>query len=89
VSAPNTRNLPLLDALRGVAILGVILVHANDGWRTLSWPMKALSSQGGWGVELFFILSAVTLLMSWHGRHDRAPNDAFLVRRFFRIAPMF
>ena len=83
-------SLPVIDALRGLALLSVIMVHANDGLeRKLSWVVLSLSSQGGWGVQLFFIVSAFTLLMSWHGRQEGLATTPFLIRRFFRVAPMF
>ncbi|MDB5097412.1 MAG: acyltransferase 3 [Cyanobacteria bacterium RYN_339] len=82
-------KLPIIDALRGVAIAGVILVHADDWFPQLAWPLARLTAQGGWGVQLFFVLSAVTLLMSWHARKDAVATPPFLIRRFFRVAPMF
>jgi peptidoglycan/LPS O-acetylase OafA/YrhL len=43
-------------------------------------------------VQLFFLASAVTLLMSWHhdqARFGRAQVAPFFIRRFFRIAPAY
>jgi peptidoglycan/LPS O-acetylase OafA/YrhL len=87
--ATQHAKLPIIDALRGVAIALVILVHVDDWFPSLPTPLAQLTNQGGWGVQLFFILSAVTLLMSWHGRQEEAAAERFMVRRFFRIAPMF
>jgi peptidoglycan/LPS O-acetylase OafA/YrhL len=44
-----------------------------------------------YGVQLFYIVSAITLCMSWNVRsaHEAAPVRNFFLRRFFRIAPMF
>jgi len=76
-----------IDALRGYAILGVMAVHAAqvapawEGWG------RQLIEQGAKGVQLFFVASALTLAISWHARHDGV--IPFLVRRLFRIAPMF
>jgi peptidoglycan/LPS O-acetylase OafA/YrhL len=53
----------------------------------LHWPIGALSSQGARGVQLFFVVSALTLTLSWHARDDGVA--AFYVRRLFRIVPMF
>jgi len=83
----------LIDALRGVAVLGVIVVHAEDLFPFLAygpggWAVP-LINQGGFGVQLFFVLSALTLLISWHGRQDPDPTPGFLVRRLFRVVPMF
>src|SRR6185437_12457880 len=76
-----------IDALRGYAVLGVIAVHTQGNVESLGWPLKPLVDAGQFGVQLFFIVSAVTLLRSWHVRNDGAA--AFFVRRLFRIAPMF
>lgn len=83
----------MIDALRGIAVLGVILVHAEDIFPFLPYghlgPLAPLLHQGGFGVQLFFVLSALTLLMSWHGRQEPDPTPGFLIRRFFRVVPMF
>lgn len=76
-----------IDALRGYAILGVIMVHAAQMVPGLEWPFLPFASAGARGVQLFFVASALTLMMSWHARNDGA--IPFFVRRFFRIAPMF
>lgn len=80
-----------LDALRGVAILSVIVFHAFiirpfQG----PWWMRFVG-QGAQGVGLFYIVSALTLALSWQHRQtvDQFPSQAFWVRRFFRIAPVF
>jgi len=46
-----------------------------------------LSIRGARGVQLFFVASALTLMMSWQARHDGAIR--FYTRRLFRIAPLF
>ena len=79
--------LPYIDALRGYAILMVIATHVAIGAPMLSGVLRALVDQGQRGVQLFFVVSAFTLITSWHHRHDGALR--FYIRRFFRIAPMF
>lgn len=80
------RHLSHLDALRGYAILGVIFFHVASLY-TLPPIMGRVLSGGSHGVQLFFVVSAVTLMMSWNARNDGAP--AFWVRRVFRIMPMW
>jgi peptidoglycan/LPS O-acetylase OafA/YrhL len=48
-------------------------------------------TQGYQGVGLFYIISALTLVLSWQHRSntDANPGKAFWARRFFRIAPLF
>jgi peptidoglycan/LPS O-acetylase OafA/YrhL len=83
----DTRHLAYIDALRGYAILGVIGVHASQSGAELAWPLQLLADQGARGVQLFFVVSALTLTLSWRERHDGV--IPFYIRRFFRIAPMF
>jgi peptidoglycan/LPS O-acetylase OafA/YrhL len=76
-----------IDALRGYAILAVIAVHSAAGVPDLEWPLRLITNQGARGVQLFFVVSALTLTLSWHQRGDGL--WPFLVRRLFRIGPMF
>lgn len=71
-----------IDALRGYAILGVMVTHVGGAY--------GFSQATGWGargVQLFFVVSAFTLALSWSTRTDGVA--AFYVRRLFRIVPMF
>jgi exopolysaccharide production protein ExoZ len=85
--AGDTKHLDYIDALRGYAILGVVAVHASIAVRDLEWPLGLLAEQGARGVQLFFVVSALTLMLSWHERGDGVLP--FYVRRIFRIGPMF
>jgi exopolysaccharide production protein ExoZ len=85
--AGDTRHLDYIDALRGYAILGVIAVHASIAVPDLEWPVRLIAEQGARGVQLFFVVSALTLTLSWHERSDGVLP--FFVRRIFRIGPMF
>lgn len=76
-----------IDALRGYAILAVMAVHAASAAPEWAGLGRTVMNQGARGVQLFFVASALTLMMSWHTRNDGAFR--FYVRRFFRIAPMF
>lgn len=83
----SEKHYAYIDALRGYAILLVIAVHTAGGASDFTGIWRRLVDQGARGVQLFFIVSALTLMMSWHSRQDGAIN--FYIRRFFRIAPMF
>jgi peptidoglycan/LPS O-acetylase OafA/YrhL len=80
-------HLGYLDALRGYAIFGVMVLHTLQRSPGLPRVVNRLFWSGQHGVQLFFVVSAVTLLRSWTARHDGA--GAFYLRRFFRIAPMW
>lgn len=83
----TTEKHDYIDALRGYAILLVILVHASQAAASLPPAWQQFLAQGARGVQLFFVASALTLLMSWHRRQDGVLR--FYARRLFRIAPMF
>ena len=86
-------NLPFIDALRGIAILGVIWFHCHlhhYSQTEFYSLMDLLGSPAGMGVQLFYALSAFTLFLSM-GQTPKTtysiPN--FYIRRFFRIAPLY
>jgi len=81
------RHIPALDALRGVAVTLVIASHALPMAQNLPWAVKRFSNLGFLGVQLFFVVSAITLAHSW--RHRPASVRAFALRRIFRIAPAY
>jgi len=83
----DQKHYSYIDALRGYAILAVMATHTSQLFPTWSGFIRKLVDQGARGVELFFLASAITLMMSWSSRHDGMRN--FYIRRLFRIAPMF
>lgn len=87
----DVRKYDFIDALRGYAILGVILVHSSQSLSPGNSILQQFMSGGARGVQLFYVTSALTLCMSWHYRCTReaSPVRNFFIRRFFRIAPMF
>jgi peptidoglycan/LPS O-acetylase OafA/YrhL len=86
-AAPSHPRLDFIDCLRGVAVSGVVLVHTGQIIFGLPPWLVSLTAYGGYGVELFFMLSALTLLFVYKSRHERL--SGFFVRRLFRIAPLF
>jgi len=86
------KKIYYIDALRGLAILAVIMVHAavnND--IPLPLILLNITTNGDTGVQLFFLASAFTLFLSYNRRleSERFPIRNFFLRRFFRIAPMY
>jgi peptidoglycan/LPS O-acetylase OafA/YrhL len=90
---PLKERLEAIDALRGIAILYILLYHmALIPQPNLTVPHWASSFvlNGGTGVTLFFIISAFCLCLSMQKRkHDTQLTRGFYLRRFFRIAPLF
>ena len=79
VHAARLRHVPALDGLRGLALLGVLLFHANG----------ALA--GGYlGVDLFFVLSGfliTSLLLAEQRETGRIALGPFWIRRARRLFP--
>lgn len=71
--------LPGLDGLRALAVIAVVLYHAD------------LPVRGGFlGVEIFFVLSGfliTALLLTEWLQHDRVDLEAFWLRRARRLLP--
>jgi peptidoglycan/LPS O-acetylase OafA/YrhL len=87
-AAGEPRHFAYIDALRGYAFLGVLCVHATLACGR--FPGSNLTAQGGLGVQLFFLASAITLCFSMSSRREgRTEYLNFYLRRLFRIAPLF
>ncbi|MDO6416087.1 acyltransferase [Sphingomonas sp. BIUV-7] len=76
-----------LDSLRGIAILGVVMTHVGQSVAGLPPYFAAFTHFGLRGVQLFFMVSALTLCLV--AREDNFNPIQFYLRRFFRVAPMF
>jgi len=97
-------HLDAIEALRGVAVLWVVLFHhllvrsreAADPWNawiTSAWPLDALARNGYLGVDLFFLITGFLLVLPWarHAMEGRPAPRArdFYVRRIWRIVPAY
>lgn len=85
-------RLDYIDALRGIAILGVFVVHAAGGaGADIENRLREITSCGQYGVQLFFVISAFTILLSLDRREaqDRHLYGNFFIRRLFRIVPVY
>ena len=82
------KKLMYINAVRGYAILGVILVHVQKIVQPENIYLKRLADNGKYGVQLFYIASAFTLFLSSAIRKEQTSKKFFL-RRFFRIAPIY
>ncbi|MFV5698662.1 acyltransferase family protein [Flavobacterium sp. ZT3R17] len=80
-----------VDALRGYAILLVILIHSSQTFYVDSF-IKKIADSGYLGVQLFFIMSSFTLFKSYNNRLNYNSANIirnFFIRRVFRIAPYY
>lgn len=85
------RKFDFIDALRGWAALAVVFVHLSLWIKPESFLLATISHNGMRGVQLFFIASALTLMLSMDSRMstEKHPLRNFFIRRVFRIAPLF
>jgi len=86
-------RFPYLSALRGMAALWVVMVHVAhmpNPHLALPWWAEGFVGNGVMGVNLFFLVSAFSLCLTMpkHDKEER-PYLGFMLRRFFRIAPLF
>ena len=92
----GTKKYEYIDSLRGIAILMVILVHIPfvegivPAKSYFHEKVNLFIDNGHLGVNLFFVVSAFTLMLSHQRRqYEEHANRNFFIRRFFRIAPMY
>jgi peptidoglycan/LPS O-acetylase OafA/YrhL len=83
-----------LDAGRALAIVGVVAVHLSFQFPNLPHAVTMLARMGQYGVQLFFVISAITIFMTLEIDHERCADARhvalrFYIKRFFRIAPLY
>jgi len=91
-AADHKSKLAYIDCLRGYAVLLVIATHTVEVYRQMPYPVHKLATFGWHGVQLFFVASCMTLLMSARSERARTGEISlsnFFIRRFLRIAPMY
>jgi len=80
------KHYAYIDALRGWAVFAVIFAHGRGA------EILPISNLAVTGVQLFYVVSAFSLMLSLDARHRRKSPHLFrdyFIRRFFRISPMF
>ncbi|HZH95983.1 MAG TPA: acyltransferase, partial [Flavisolibacter sp.] len=92
INQPQTNGkirLDYIDALRGIAALMVLICHSLQVDPSLVLPPALVQTfeSGKYGVQLFFVISALTIFYSLFNGDPNTIN--FLIRRFFRIAPLY
>lgn len=85
----TTRNQSL-DLLRGAAILMVVASHCATEATGIVPGLSAFAADyGQLGVQLFFIVSGYTMMLTFGDRVDATAARSFYIRRVFRIVPLF
>jgi peptidoglycan/LPS O-acetylase OafA/YrhL len=82
--APERRVFHTLDALRGIAAIGVVSFHMRAQFEPLSAP-------GGYlAVDLFFMMSGVVLSHAYEGRFQAGMGTFdFMRARLIRLYPLY
>ncbi len=79
------KKIPQLDAVRGVAVL-LVLLHNTDVYRHLGF----ISDNGWMGVDLFFVLSGLLITgILLDTKQSEAYFKNFYARRCLRIWPLY
>lgn len=87
ITYKNYNETNFITGLRAYAILLVILIHSGGaGLRSLGEIGKNIVEFGQAGVFIFFVISGFAITESFI--KDKTVKT-FLIRRFFRIAPLF
>jgi len=82
------KRVEILDALRGLAALGVCLYHFGRGLP--DGILKQVCSHGNLGVDVFFVISGFVIPL-WLDRTGGGLKQipAFLLKRFVRLYPAY
>jgi peptidoglycan/LPS O-acetylase OafA/YrhL len=76
-------KLDHVDSLRGIAILMVMLVHTAQSVPELPRWVLTITKYNQLGVQLFFVVSAITLCFSADRRSEEIDKTKkYLIRRF-------
>ncbi len=82
------QRLSRIDGLRGLAILGVILIHSQTASTPISNEITHnFINMGKYGVQLFFLISGYILCYVLN--RTKYSLSEFFAKRFFRLAPLY
>jgi peptidoglycan/LPS O-acetylase OafA/YrhL len=89
---PTTgENFPVLDGLRGVAVISVVIFHTAffNPYSNFQNVLHSLCKAGWLGVPIFFVLSGFLISYTLFKQADRFDPYDYLVKRAAKILPPF
>lgn len=89
---PTTgENFPVLDGLRGVAVISVVVFHTAffNPYSSFQNILHSLCKSGWLGVPIFFVLSGFLISYTLFKQADRFDLIDYLVKRAAKILPPF
>ena len=90
MSSSTDQRLAPLDTLRGVAVLLVVALHCGFGFPAVLEGLRSFAlAYGNYGVQMFFMISGFTMMLTFKGPVCKRSIYSFYIRRAFRIAPLF
>jgi peptidoglycan/LPS O-acetylase OafA/YrhL len=89
----SKKHIPVLDGLRGLAVLIVVLYHTGGGAQSSNLGLRIYGTilKAGWsGVTLFFLLSGFLITgILWDSKGSVHWGRNFYLRRVLRISPRY
>ena len=76
-----------IDALKGIAICGVIMVHSSNGNEQLPLLLQGVAAIGKFGTQLFLLISALLSFKSYDhyfvNKNNSVENNVrWLIKKF-------
>lgn len=91
----GSATLRYISFLKGVAIIGVVLVHSHQLIHGVDKIIRELLHVGAFGCQLFFVVSGFLMVASWerllskyNGTVSKAYKE-FIKKRYLSIAPIY
>jgi exopolysaccharide production protein ExoZ len=87
----HTKRIVSLDYLRGLMAFSILVYHYASWYGEVDFSSATvLGRLGIYGVEIFYIISGLSLALVYKARlNDIRSLASFFIKRFFRIAPIF